>query len=250
MSTTRGKLLAVEGVDGSGKSGITKMIVDQFRNYYTMDVVATREVGGTPIAEQLRNLSFVTREDDPVDPMTRLLMVLAARNQHYHQVIEPALAAGKLVITDRYNPSTLALQGGVDGLSKQIEALHDLSFLKHIGAPAHLHVFLDVDATTAYNRGAARRNVDNDAYKKDLDKAIANHTAYRTLFSPHEDTSHHITYGVPYTPFRMQDTVVIALDVNTFDKIEHRVAMACMWLQRLLTPSYYNHVSGYAKSAK
>ena len=116
-----GYFISFEGIDGAGKS----THVDAFRNlmqerYPDKEVVMTREPGGTALGEQLRNLLL----DAPMNLETEALLMFAARREHLAQVIEPALAAGKIVISDRFTDASFAYQGGGRGLS--LEKLNTL----------------------------------------------------------------------------------------------------------------------------
>lgn len=120
-SAQTGYFISFEGIDGAGKS----THVDAFRNlmqerYPNREVVMTREPGGTALGEQLRNLLL----DAPMNLETEALLMFAARREHIAQVIEPALAAGKIVISDRFTDASFAYQGGGRGLS--LEKLNDL----------------------------------------------------------------------------------------------------------------------------
>ncbi|MGS1107242.1 dTMP kinase [Achromobacter anxifer] len=109
--TTRGRFITLEGVDGAGKSTHTVWIAD-FLRAQGLDVVSTREPGGTPLGEKLRALLLT----DPMGLDTETLLMFAARCEHLHQVIEPALARGAWVVCDRYTDATYAYQGGGRGL--------------------------------------------------------------------------------------------------------------------------------------
>lgn len=120
-SAHTGYLISFEGIDGAGKS----THVDAFRNlmqerYPDKEVVMTREPGGTALGEQLRNLLL----DAPMNLETEALLMFAARREHLAQVIEPALAAGKILISDRFTDASFAYQGGGRGLS--LEKLNTL----------------------------------------------------------------------------------------------------------------------------
>jgi dTMP kinase len=113
-SMNTGYFITFEGIDGAGKS----THVDAFRNlmqerYPNKEVVMTREPGGTALGEQLRNLLL----DAPMNLETEALLMFAARREHLAQVIEPALAAGKIVISDRFTDASFAYQGGGRGLN-------------------------------------------------------------------------------------------------------------------------------------
>jgi len=109
-----GYFVSFEGIDGAGKSthieSFAKLLQDR---YPSREVVMTREPGGTPLGEQLRKLLL----DAPMHLETEALLMFAARHEHIAQVIEPALQAGKIVISDRFSDASFAYQGGGRGLS-------------------------------------------------------------------------------------------------------------------------------------
>jgi dTMP kinase len=107
------RFIALEGVDKSGKSTQAELLADWLRTR-GRSVILTREPGGTPLGERLREIIL----DRSIDcaPRTELLLILAARAQHVAEVIEPALRAGTTVITDRFSLSSLAYQGFGRGL--------------------------------------------------------------------------------------------------------------------------------------
>jgi dTMP kinase len=99
---------SLEGVDGSGKSTQLAMLAEHFRKT-GRDVVTVREPGGTPVSDKIRQL--ILSPENPIVPAAELLLFSAARAQLVSQVIAPALAAGKVVLADRFGWSTLAYQG-------------------------------------------------------------------------------------------------------------------------------------------
>jgi dTMP kinase len=109
-----GYFVSFEGIDGAGKSthieSFGKLLQER---YPSREVVMTREPGGTPLGEQLRKLLL----DAPMHLETEALLMFAARREHIAQVIEPALQAGKIVISDRFTDASFAYQGGGRGLS-------------------------------------------------------------------------------------------------------------------------------------
>jgi len=113
MST--GQFITFEGIDGAGKTTHLDALERLWRDA-GHEVVRTREPGGTPLAEQLRNL-FLHR---PMDSLTEALLVFAARRDHLTQVIEPALARGAWVLCDRFTDATFAYQGGGRGFDLQV----------------------------------------------------------------------------------------------------------------------------------
>ncbi|MDB5877366.1 MAG: thymidylate kinase [Variovorax sp.] len=107
--------LTLEGIDGAGKSSH----IDALAALFTAagrQVTRTREPGGTPLAESLRNMVL----SEPMDPLTESLLVFAARRDHVVRVIEPALARGDVVLCDRFTDATFAYQGGGRGFDLQV----------------------------------------------------------------------------------------------------------------------------------
>ena len=120
-STHTGYFITFEGIDGAGKSTHLEAFRDLMQERYPdTEVVMTREPGGTILGEQLRNLLL----DAPMHLETEALLMFAARREHIAQVIEPALKAGKIVISDRFTDASFAYQGGGRGLD--LDKLNDL----------------------------------------------------------------------------------------------------------------------------
>ncbi|MBW3536158.1 MAG: dTMP kinase [Actinobacteria bacterium] len=132
--TRRGRLVAIEGGEGSGKSTQARLLAGR------LDAVVTREPGGTGLGEAIRRL--VLDGTDDMDPRAEALLMAAARAQHVAEVIRPALDAGRHVVTDRFTPSSLAYQGFGRGLDAGEVAA--LSRWATGGVAADLVVFLDV----------------------------------------------------------------------------------------------------------
>jgi dTMP kinase len=103
----RGRFLTLEGVDGAGKSTHVDWLVVRLRNL-GLKVLSTREPGGTPVGEKLRDMLL----NDSMHLETETLLMFASRAEHLHKVILPALAAGTWVVCDRFTDATFAYQGG------------------------------------------------------------------------------------------------------------------------------------------
>ncbi len=114
----RGKFITFEGIEGSGKSSQVKLLI-QYLDQHQLPYVQTREPGGTPIAEAIRNILLDPACSEML-PETELLLYNASRAQHTGELILPALLEGKIVICDRYYDSTYAYQGAARDLDMKI----------------------------------------------------------------------------------------------------------------------------------
>jgi len=150
--TSRGRFITLEGVDGAGKSTHTDWIAD-FLRAQGVEVVSTREPGGTPLGEKLRALVLT----DTMGLDTETLLMFAARCEHARQVIEPALARGAWVVCDRYTDATYAYQGGGRGLGAERVAV--LEQWMQAGQPDRTWLF-DVPLDVARARLANAREPD------------------------------------------------------------------------------------------
>ena len=110
-----GIFISFEGIDGAGKSSHVQAVADAFAQA-KRQVVLTREPGGTPLAEKLRDMVL----HDSMDPLSEVLLMFAARRDHLQQVIEPALARGDVVVCDRFTDATFAYQGAGRGFDLNV----------------------------------------------------------------------------------------------------------------------------------
>jgi dTMP kinase len=157
---SRGRFITLEGTEGVGKTSNMEHVCHLLRQA-GCDVVATREPGGTPLAESIRSLLLEVR-DEVVDPAVELLLVFAARAQHIARVIEPALAAGRWVVCDRFTDATYAYQGGGRGIS-----MNDIATLETLvqgDLRPDLTLYLDVPVEIAAMRIAGR---DHDRFERE-----------------------------------------------------------------------------------
>lgn len=114
---TKGKFITLEGGEGAGKSSNIPFIEHYLRER-DVDLLMTREPGGTPLSERIREI-LLDRDEQQMTSNTELLLMFAARAQHLEQVILPALEAGRWVICDRFTDATYAYQGGGRGIPEQ-----------------------------------------------------------------------------------------------------------------------------------
>lgn len=145
---SKGRLICLEGGEGAGKSTALKVVRD-WLTARGREVLATREPGGTPVAEKIRAL-LLAPETGSIDPVTELLLMFAARRENVVDVIEPALARGVDVICDRFTDASHAYQGGGRGLGS--EPVEMLAGLVHPGLVPDLVVVLDVPVETGLAR--------------------------------------------------------------------------------------------------
>ncbi len=145
---TQGKFISIEGPDGSGKSSVIK----QLANLLEADgyeLVLTREPGGSPIAEQIRQV-ILDVNNTAMDPLTEAMLYAAGRRQHLVDTILPGLAAGKLVLSDRFVDSSLAYQG----VGRQLP-LEDIWSINQLAIDGHLPdmtLLLDLPAELGLER--------------------------------------------------------------------------------------------------
>ena len=151
-----GKFLTIEGTEGVGKSTNLVFVRDLLQSR-GIEVVVTREPGGTPLAEEIRGL-LLAKRDEVVDETAELLLVFAARAQHIASVIKPALARGAWVLSDRFTDATYAYQGGGRGLNKIIIA--DLERMVQGKLRPDLTLILDIDVKLGLERASQRGELD------------------------------------------------------------------------------------------
>ncbi len=148
-----GRFITFEGIDGAGKSTHIEPIAQRLRNAGAT-VVCTREPGGTPLAERVREMVLHAT----MDVLTESLLVFAARRDHLLQVIEPALDAGHTVLCDRFTDATFAYQGG--GRGAPVAVLEQLEHFVQGELQPELTIWFDLPAELAAQRRARARAAD------------------------------------------------------------------------------------------
>lgn len=147
------KFITFEGVDGAGKSTHLAWFADTLRQR-GLDVVVTREPGGTPLGEQLREMLL----NQSMSIGTEALLMFAARLEHIEQIIKPALHAGKWVISDRFSDASFAYQGGGRGMDWN--RLKQLEHWVHPDLQPDLTLFFDVPVEVARQRLSSNVSLD------------------------------------------------------------------------------------------
>lgn len=144
----RGRLVTLEGGEGAGKSTATA-VIKKWLEKQERSVVCTREPGGTPVAERIREI-LIDPATGYLDPVSELMLMFAARRENLVRVIEPALAAGHDVICDRFTDASAAYQGGGRGIG--LEPVQCLAELVHPGLTPDLTLLLDLPVETGLKR--------------------------------------------------------------------------------------------------
>ena len=154
----RGIFITFEGVEGSGKTTQAQQLATALGS----NVLLTREPGGPPIAERIRDI-FLTSEG--ITPMTELLLIAAARAQHVHELIRPALAANQIVISDRFIDASVAYQGYRGGID--LAFIHQLNHIATGGLTPDITFILDLPPEIGLSRqqqgGTHRDRLDRES---------------------------------------------------------------------------------------
>lgn len=156
--------ITFEGGEGSGKSTAIKSLTKKLEKL-GYDVILTREPGGTPIAEQIREV-ILNKKNTDMDPMTEALLYAAARRQHLQEKILPALKEGKVVLCDRFLDSSLAYQGGARNLG--IDRVYELNQFATEGVLPDITVFFDLKPEVGLARIEA--NANREVNRLDVEK--------------------------------------------------------------------------------
>ncbi|MBJ89510.1 MAG: dTMP kinase [Woeseia sp.] len=148
----RGRFITIEGIEGTGKSTNVEFLKSLVKEH-EVEVITTREPGGTPLAEQIRELLLVHREEN-LPPLTELLLFFASRSVMLKNLVIPALERGDWVICDRFTDATRAYQGAGRGLD--ISVIEQLADWVHGGLQPDLTVLLDAPAELGISRVKSR----------------------------------------------------------------------------------------------
>jgi dTMP kinase len=167
----RGKLIAFEGIDTSGKSTQARRLVKRLSDA-GIPVVSTGEPGGTPIGESVRSI-LLSRQHVALLPFSELLLFIVSRAQNTHEVILPALQQGKTVVASRYRMSSMAYQGYGRGID--LELIRNLNETAACGLRPHVTFLIDIPAEVA----VARKTTEQDRIEVE---ALAFHRRVRAGF--------------------------------------------------------------------
>lgn len=167
--------ITLEGPEGSGKTTAVKTAVQKLQEL-GYEIVQTREPGGTPIAEQIRNV-ILDKANTAMDPRTEALLYAASRRQHLVEKVWPAIKEGKIVICDRYLDSSLAYQGGARDLG--VDNVLNINMFATEGTWPDLTLLFDLDPTIGLARIA--KNAQREVNRLDLEK-LEFHNKVRQTF--------------------------------------------------------------------
>jgi dTMP kinase len=160
--------ITFEGGEGAGKSTAIKRIVEKLTSE-GYEIVLTREPGGTPIAEEIRNV-ILDKKNTAMDPRTEALLYAASRRQHLVEKVIPALKEGKLVLCDRFLDSSLAYQGGARGIG--IDTVYNMNLFATEGMLPDLTILFDIKPEEGLARIAA--NSQREVNRLDVEKLTFN----------------------------------------------------------------------------
>ena len=199
-----GKFITLEGGEGAGKSTALAFIAQVLRDH-GIDLILTREPGGTSLGEKLRELLLDYKNDQMCDD-TELLLMFAARAQHLAQTIEPALIAGRWVLCDRFTDATYAYQGGGRGI--EMQRIAQLEQWVQGDRRPHLTLLLDVPVEVGLQRISTRESTQGqrDRFERErsefftkvrqtyLDRAKQYPNQYRVIDAAQslENVQHHL----------------------------------------------------------
>ena len=167
--------ITLEGPEGSGKTTAVETAVNKLIEM-GYQIIRTREPGGTPIAEQIRNV-ILDKSNTAMDPRTEALLYAASRRQHLVEKVWPALKEGKIVICDRYLDSSLAYQGGARGLG--VDNILNINLFATENTWPDLTLLFDIEPEIGLQRIA--KNANREVNRLDLEK-IEFHNKVRQTF--------------------------------------------------------------------
>ncbi len=160
---TPGRFITLEGIEGAGKSTLAQALATALRAR-DIDVVVTREPGGTPLAEQIRR-AVLERQGETVSPVAEILLMFAARAVHLDNLVRPALQRGAWVLCDRFTDATRAYQGG--GRGHDTALIETLAAAVHGGLAPDRTLLLDLPVAAGLARARARSGGDTDRFESE-----------------------------------------------------------------------------------
>ncbi len=200
-----GCFIVVEGLEGAGKTTAIQTIKSHLTGFIP-HVLVTREPGGTKLGETLRNLMIKVSSDEPIVPTCELLLMYAARVQLVEQVIQPTLSAGDWVISDRFELSSYAYQGGGRGIDERVIAQLSQVCLKDF--KPDLTIFLDIEPEEGLKRVKQRGVLD----KIEQESEDFFFRAYRSYHNKIKDLDHCFCVDASAPLASVQENIISILD--------------------------------------
>jgi dTMP kinase len=158
-----GRFITLEGIEGAGKSTVARFVL-AYLVRRQISARLTREPGGTPLAERIRQL-VLERGTEPLSPVTETLLMFAARDLHLQHLIRPALARGEWVVCDRFTDATRAYQGSGRGIGPDL--IESLAAAVHGGLAPDCTLLLDVPVSVGLARARGRLVGDADRFESE-----------------------------------------------------------------------------------
>ncbi|HXN16644.1 MAG TPA: dTMP kinase [Usitatibacter sp.] len=202
--TSRGKFITFEGIDGAGKSSHLAFLCERVRAR-GFEPVLTREPGGTPVGEHIRNLVL----HEPMDARTEALLMFAARSAHLLARIEPALASGRWVVCDRFSDATYAYQCGGRGLAREV--VLGLEAIVHPGLQPDATFLFDLDPAIAAERQKAQQRAPDKFEREQVQFFARVRAAYLERAREHPRRFHLIQAAADLEEVRAQLAKAFAL---------------------------------------
>lgn len=177
FSALKGTFITIEGPDGSGKTSVIQALLPKLEKALNQEIIATREPGGSRIAEEIREL-ILNPENTEMDVRTEALLYAAGRRQHLVEKVIPALTDGKIVICDRFVDSSLAYQGVARGIGvEQVAAINQFA-TENISPDVTL--YLDIEAAIGLER--IHKNKSNRQYDRLDQENLTFHETVRSAY--------------------------------------------------------------------
>lgn len=173
----KGLFITIEGPDGAGKSTVIKKLVERLSSELSQPIVTTREPGGIPISEKIREV-ILNPTHTMMDERTEALLYAAARRQHLIEKILPAIESGNIVLCDRFIDSSIAYQGAARGIGvDEVRQINDFAIEGHY---PDLTLYLDVEASVGLSRiNKGRKEEELDRLDKE---SLAFHEKVRAAY--------------------------------------------------------------------
>jgi dTMP kinase len=204
-----GILIAIEGIDGSGKSSLAKNLYQELLNQ-KYAVLLTKEPGGTPLGLQLRTI--VQEKKVAVCPKAEFMLFATDRAQHFHELIIPALTENKIIISDRMADSSLVYQGYGRGLDK--DAINAVNNFVMNGIKPHITIYVKVPLSVATER-IMKRNIALTSFEKEKEDFVAK-----------------LAYGFDQLYKNREDVIIVDGNQTQEQVLQETLAKLLPWIQK------------------